>query len=142
MPGGRMLDPAIVDGRKLGPLFERLRVPLPTLLLFGGMMVGKYDVDSLLKSHRSVKAFYHSASLVGRYVRDRLSLYRRVTRFALCNAFAGLLLQSVVFAHVTLCSVERAHNTFQDARRAGIGAQSEGDGRFRMGSVRLGVLFA
>src|SRR3546814_21090609 len=67
MPGGRMLDPAIYDGRKLGPLFDRLRVPLPTFLLFGGMMVGKYDVDSLLKSHRSVKAFCHSATLeIGR----------------------------------------------------------------------------
>src|SRR3546814_1477680 len=103
-----MLDPAIYDGRKRGPLFDRLRVPLPTFLLFGGMIVGKYDVDSLLKSHRSVKAFCHSATLVGSYVRDRLSLYRRGKRIALGNALAGRLLQSAVDAGVTLWSDVRA----------------------------------
>src|SRR3546814_8982850 len=99
-------------------------------------------VDSLLKSHRSVKAFCHSATLVGRYVRDRLSLYRRGTRLALGNALAGRLLQSAVDAGVTLWSDVRAMKIFQDADGAVIGLEIERDGRLQTVRARRGVVLA
>ncbi|AYJ85147.1 FAD-binding protein (plasmid) [Sphingomonas paeninsulae] len=130
-PGGRMLDPAIYDGRRLGGLFDKLRKPLPTFLLFGGMMVGKYDVDMLLKSYRSAKAFRHAATMVGRYVRDRLTLYRRGTRLALGNALAGRLLESAVTAGVTLWSEADADAVFRaaDGRIAGLSIARNGVAR-------------
>src|SRR3546814_8730520 len=102
--GGRMLDPAIFDGRELGSFFDKLRTPLPTFLVLGGMMVGKYDIDAILKSHRSPRALRHSAALFGRYLLDRLPGYRRGTRLALGNALAGRLLRSALDVGVTLWS--------------------------------------
>lgn len=133
-PGGRMVDPAIYDGRALGPLFDKLRAPLPTFLLFGGMMVGKYDVDMLLRSWRSPKAFGHAARLVLRYVRDRLSFHKRGTRLALGNALAARLLRSAVDAGVTLRSEATATAIYQDASGAVLGVRVAQDGGVR--SVR------
>lgn len=140
-PGGRMLDPAIYDGRRLGRLFDKLRTPLPTFLLFGGMMVGKYDVDMLLKSYRSAKAFRHAATLVGRYVRDRLTFHRRGTRLALGNALAGRLLESAVSAGVTLWSEADTQAVFRaaDGRIVGLSI-SHGGGTHRICARRAVVL--
>lgn len=112
-PGGRMLDPAIFDGRALGPWFDKLRVPLPTFLLMGGMMVGKYDVDMLLNSWRSPKAFRHSAALVLRYLKDRLTGYKRGTRLALGNALAGRLLRAALDAGTILRSEAGAEAVYR-----------------------------
>lgn len=141
-PGGRMLDPAVYDGRALGPLFDKLRVPLPTFLLFGGMMVGKYDVDMLLQSWRSGKAFRHAAGLVLRYARDRLSLYKRGTRLALGNALAARLLRSAADAGVTLRSEAGATAIYQDAGGAVVGLQFSQGGRKVAVRAARGVVLA
>ena len=141
-PGGRMLDAAVYDGRELGPLFDKLRVPLPTFLLFGGMMVGKYDVDMLLKSWRSAKAFRHAAALVLRYARDRLSLYKRGTRLALGNALAARLLRSAVDAGVALRSEADATAIFQDDTGAIAGLRVEQGLVTKAVRARRGVVLA
>ncbi|MGC0324031.1 hypothetical protein ABIG06_004660 [Bradyrhizobium sp. USDA 326] len=46
-PGGRVLEPAVFDGARLGNNFARLRPPLPECTLFGGMMVGRLDLPHL-----------------------------------------------------------------------------------------------
>jgi len=127
--GGRMMDPVIFDGRELGPAFDQLRPPLPTFLLFGGMMVGKYDIEALLKAHKSWSAFRHSAALVGRYVRDRLTFHRRGTRLALGNALAGRLLRSAMDAGVDLWNDTSVLDLFQSADGTVSGLHVERDGR-------------
>ena len=139
--GGRMLDPAIYDGRKLGPLFDRLKRPLPTFLLFGGMMVGKHDIDMLLKAHRSLKAFSHATQLVGRFLWDRLTFHRRGTRLAVGNALAGRLLQSAIDAGVELCSDASPTRIFQqDGEVTGLAIEHQG--KTLAVRARLGVVLA
>lgn len=114
LPAGRMMDPAPFDGRTLGPWFDKLRPPIPTFLLFGGMMVSKTDIDALIKSFRSVPAFLHATKLVTRYVWDRLCLYRRGTRLTLGNALAGRLLKSALDANVALWNEAEITGLYKD----------------------------
>ena len=51
--GGRPLEPLPFDGRTLGQAFDRVRWPLPELMLFGGMMVTRGEVARLLRIPRS-----------------------------------------------------------------------------------------
>jgi succinate dehydrogenase/fumarate reductase flavoprotein subunit len=102
LPAGRMMDPAPFDGRSLGKWFDRLRPPIPTFLLFGGMMVGKYDIDALARGFRSFASARHGAKLVARFAWDKLRRYKRGTRLALGNALAGRLLKSALDAGVEL----------------------------------------
>jgi hypothetical protein len=45
--GGRVLEPVVFDGARLGIEFGRLRPPLPEFTLFGGMMVNRSDIPHL-----------------------------------------------------------------------------------------------
>lgn len=99
--GGRTLDPAPFDGRLLGERFRELRPPFKSFLAFGGMMVGRGDIDHLLATFRSPASFRHSLSLILRYGRDRLS-HRRGTRLLMGNALAARLLKSAIDAGIVL----------------------------------------
>ncbi|WP_109476128.1 FAD-dependent oxidoreductase [Paraburkholderia sp. C35] len=99
--GGRTIDPAPFDGRKLGPLFGALRRPLHSFLALGGMMVNRKDIDALLSMHRNVASLRHSLALIGRYAMDRLK-WPRGTRLLLGNALAARLLKSAVDAKIAL----------------------------------------
>jgi succinate dehydrogenase/fumarate reductase flavoprotein subunit len=99
--GGRTIDPAPLDGRRLGPYFALLRPPIPSFLALGGMMVNRKDIDALLGMLKSWSAFRHSTALVSRYARDRLR-WRRGTRLVLGNALAARLLKSAIDAGVIL----------------------------------------
>src|SRR4051812_15112812 len=45
---GRAIVPLPFDGRRLGADFARVRPPIAEFMLFGGMMVGKADIVTLL----------------------------------------------------------------------------------------------
>jgi succinate dehydrogenase/fumarate reductase flavoprotein subunit len=91
---GRAIIPENFDGRLLGRDFERVRPPIPEFMLMGGMMVGKLDIVSLLGRYSSVVKFKHSASIVLRYLTDRLR-FRRGTRLVMGNALVGRLFYSL-----------------------------------------------
>lgn len=92
---GRALEPLPFDGRLLGDAFKLIRPPLPEFTLLGGMMVDRIDIGHLLSSTTSLKSFVHSAKLLARHGRDRLS-HGRGTRLVMGNALVGRLLYSLI----------------------------------------------
>ena len=96
---GRAISPLAFDGRQLGRHFSRIRPPIAEFMLLGGMMVGKADIQSLIRRWSSVRAFAHSARLVIRYAMDRLR-YARGTRLVMGNALVARLYASVLDAQV------------------------------------------
>ena len=91
---GRAIIPENFDGRVLGRDFARVRPPIPEFMLLGGMMVGKIDIVSLLGRYQSLANFKHAASIVLRYLTDRLR-FRRGTRLVMGNALVGRLYYSL-----------------------------------------------
>ena len=94
--GGRSLDPAEFDGRRLGRHFHELRDPLKEFTVLGGMMVSVTDVRHLLGATRSFGSWRHAMKLVLRYYADRLRGYHRGTRLLLGNALAGQLFHALL----------------------------------------------
>lgn len=92
--GGRALAPLPFDGRELGKDFKRIRPPRPEFLAPGGMMVGRNELDSLLKPFGSFKNFRHTLSLFVRLLSDRKN-HTRGTRLVMGNALVGRLLLSL-----------------------------------------------
>lgn len=100
--GGRSMDPQVFDGRLLGKWFSKLRAPLPSFLVFGGM-VGRKEIDHLLGTFKSPTKFIQTVRLVSSFMRDRLT-HGRGTRLLAGNSLAGQLLKSALDAGVTLWS--------------------------------------
>ncbi len=82
---GRALEVVEFDGRELGEHFSTLRSPPPGMLLFGGMMVNRVDIQHFLDMRHSWTSFRHCSRLLLRYGRDRLR-HPRGTRLAMGNA--------------------------------------------------------
>ncbi|WP_174508230.1 FAD-dependent oxidoreductase [Klebsiella oxytoca] len=82
---GRALEVVEYDGRLLGERFRDLRAPPPGMLLFGGMMVNRVDIQHFLDMRRSLRSLSHCTKLLLRYGRDRLK-HHRGTRLAMGNA--------------------------------------------------------
>lgn len=138
--GGRALDPVPYDARRLGPLFKRLRPPFRTFMAFGGLMVGRADIDHLLGALRSRQSFAYSMRLLGRYALDRLR-HRRGTRLLMGNALAARLLRSAADAGVRLWTDTAAGELLQEhGQVAGLMATRKGQAvRLR---ARRGVVLA
>lgn len=88
--GGRSLGPAPFDGRTLGPQFARLRPPLATTMILGGMIVGREDLGHFYGMQRSLASTVHVGKLFARYVQDRLT-HARGTRLSNGSALVGML---------------------------------------------------
>ncbi|HWB46500.1 MAG TPA: FAD-dependent oxidoreductase [Hyphomicrobiaceae bacterium] len=88
--GGRSLSPEDFDGRKLGPWFDRLRPPLKTMTVLGGVMVGRNDLPHVFQMTRTLGSALHVGRMVARHARDRLS-YKRGTRLVNGNALIASL---------------------------------------------------
>jgi hypothetical protein len=97
--GWRALEPPAFDGRTLGPAFDRVRWPIPELMLFGGMMVTRAEAARLMRVGRSIDSLVLGARLMSRFVADRLR-YRRGTRLVLGNALAARLFWNLLDRHV------------------------------------------
>lgn len=138
--GGRPLEPLPFDGRTLGADFDRVRWPLPELVLFGGMMVTRGEVARLLRIGKSLDAFMLGAKLVARYAADRLR-YKRGTRLVLGNALVARLYKNLLDRDVAIWF---RGNTLQLIREEGrvCGLVVEADGRKRRVRARRGVVLA
>ena len=92
--GGRPLIPEPFDGRRLGARFRELRAPLATMMLYGGMSVGRADIPHLLNATRSMRSAVHVARMLARYGVDRLR-WPRGTRLTNGNALVAQLALSL-----------------------------------------------
>jgi len=88
--GGRSLAPEPFDGRRLGKRFDALRPPLASMMLLGGMMVGRTDLPHLYNMLRVPKSAWHAARMFARYGRDRF-WWKRGTRLANGNGLIAAL---------------------------------------------------
>ncbi|WP_423770611.1 FAD-dependent oxidoreductase [Pseudomonas sp. NLJ1] len=96
---GRALEMVEYDGKQLGSHFNNLQMPPPGMLLFGGMMVNRVDIQHFLSIRRSPRSLWHCLKLMARYARDRLR-HPRGTRLTTGNALIARLASSA-FAHGT-----------------------------------------
>jgi succinate dehydrogenase/fumarate reductase flavoprotein subunit len=101
MPGGRSLGPAPFDGRQLGERFRDLRPPLATMMLFGGMMIGREDLPKFYTVTKKLSSAVHVGGLFLRFLRDRLS-WPRGTRLSNGNALIAALAHSAFGRGVSL----------------------------------------
>src|ERR1700726_3642535 len=114
--GGRVLEPAAFDGRKLGEAFRLLRPPLPEFMLFGGMMVDRADIPHFRNAGRSFLSAVRVARLIARYGWQRL-FEDRGTSLYLGNALAARLLHSLLRLNVELAlSTEVPDLIYEDGR--------------------------
>ncbi|SMO98920.1 FAD-dependent oxidoreductase [Paracoccus laeviglucosivorans] len=101
LPGGiageRSLRAARFDGRKAGDLLPRLRKPLESTTIFGGMMVSAEDLPDLFSAGRSPRAALRSLRLLSRHFLDKL-FNQTVTRLANGNALVAELATAFVQA--------------------------------------------
>lgn len=137
---GRAIIPAPFDGRKLGPAFERLRAPLPEMMIFGGMMIGKTDIPRLVGRYRSLGNFVHAGGLFLRYLTDRLR-YSRGTRLTMGNALVGRMFRSLLDLGVEPAFETEIAGLIVEAG-AVTGAEIRGPGGQASVHARLGVILA
>lgn len=94
LPGGTLTGRALeideFDGRRLGEHFKDLKRPPDGMLLFGGMMVNRVDIQHFLSIKRSPRSLWHCLKLLSRYAVDRLS-HPRGTRLTVGNALIARL---------------------------------------------------
>ena len=141
-PGGRSLNPAEFDGRRLGRRrFRELRGPLPEFTVLGGMMVDMTDVGHLLAVTRSFASLRYGLRLVARHAVDRARSYGRGTRLVLGNALAGQLFLALVEAGVPYWLRTPVTGLLRDGGRVS-GVQVVRGGRTLAVRARRGVVLA
>ena len=138
--GGRPLEPQPFDGRTLGKEFDRLRWPLPELMLFGGMMVTRGEAARLLRIGRSWDSFVLGARLIARYVFDRMH-YKRGTRLVLGNALIARLFKNLLDRRVAMWFNGKTTRLLSEEGRA-CGLVVERDGAEVRVRARRGIVLA
>ena len=140
LAGGRSLRPQVYDGRKLGSWFERLRPPLKTMTIFGGMMEGSGDVVHLYNVTRSPRSTLHAAKMLGRHLLDRMR-YSRGTRLTNGNALIGRLVKSALEQAIPLWLSSAVEDlVIEDGQVRG--AQVRREGQLVKVLARRGVVLA
>ena len=99
--GGRALMPLPFDGRTLGKNFDRVRWPIPELMLFGGMMITRSEATRLLRIGRNLDSLILGARLCGRFILDRMR-HKRGTRLVLGNALVAKLFKHLLDRKATI----------------------------------------
>jgi succinate dehydrogenase/fumarate reductase flavoprotein subunit len=137
---GRAVIPAAFDGRLRKKVFERVRPPIPEMLVFNGMMVSKADIPHLLGRFQSWTSFVYASKLLRPYATD-LFRYSRETRFVMGNALVGRLYYSLLKRKVALLFGASIEELIMDGA-AVVGAVVDTEqGRVRVGA-RRGVILA
>ncbi|HCB1498681.1 TPA: FAD-dependent oxidoreductase [Klebsiella michiganensis] len=137
---GRALEVVEYDGRELGEHFRDLRAPPPGMLLFGGMMVNRVDIQHFLDMRRSLHSLSHCSKLLLRYGRDRLK-HHRGTRLAMGNA---LIARMATLAFRKGMDLKLNVNVLSLTERNGevTGVEIEHDGQKQTLEARCGVVLA
>jgi len=137
---GRALAPLPFDGRLLGTDFDRVRPPIASFMVLGGMMVGKDDIPILLKPLASVGSFVAAAKLLLRHATDRLR-YRRGTRLVMGNALVARLFYSLRTRNVPIAFDARLVELVKGSDRVEGAVVGIGDKRQTI-RARRGVILA
>jgi succinate dehydrogenase/fumarate reductase flavoprotein subunit len=138
--GGRSLLPEPFDGRRLGQRFRELRVPITTMMLFGGMSVSRSDIPHLFNATRSLRSGVHVLCMLARYARDRLS-WPRGTAIANGNALVARLALSLFEKGVPLWTGSPLVRLIEQDGRVS-GGLVRRDGRTVEVVARKGVILA
>lgn len=139
--GGRALRPGLFDARQLGPDIARLRTPLATTMIFGGMAIASADLSHFFALRTSWAARLHVLGLVGRYALDRMAGWPRGTRLGNGNGLIGSMMLTLRERGVPIITGARLASLNREAGRV-TGAQVEQDGKQRVIRARAGVLLA
>lgn len=95
--GRRALNPVPFDARGMEKAqFARIRPPLGTMMLFGGLSIASRDLADYTSFTRSPGAALRVAGHVVRFLTDRLRGWSRGTRLANGNAIVARLADAVV----------------------------------------------
>lgn len=138
--GGRSLGPRPFDGRTLGKWFDKLRPPIKTTTILGGMMVGREDLPQFFTMTKKLSSATHVSKLFLRYARDRLS-YSRGTRLSNGNALIAMLARSAFERGVKLLlKTPMAELTTESGRVSGAVVDAP-EGRMTI-RARKGVVLA
>jgi succinate dehydrogenase/fumarate reductase flavoprotein subunit len=138
---GRALEPLPFDGRLLGEALRLVRRPLPEFTLLGGMMIDRTDIGHLLSATTSMTSLLHSARLLARYGRDRLS-YPRGSRLVMGNALVGRLLYSLIRRDVDILTGASLKKIVRDAKGCVTSAVLVSGGVSRDISINGGLVLA
>lgn len=138
--GGRSLGPRPFDGRTLGKWFDKLRPPLKTTTILGGMMVGREDLPQFFTMTKKLSSAGHVGKLFLRYAKDRVS-YSRGTRLSNGNALVAMLARSALERGVKLMLKTPVVELTTEVGRV-TGAVIEGPEGRRTIRARKGVVLA
>lgn len=137
---GRALEVVEFDGRELGEHFSTLRSPPPGMLLFGGMMVNRVDIQHFLDMRRSWTSFRHCSRLLLRYGRDRLR-HPRGTRLAMGNALIARMATLALRKGLDLALNVNVTSLIEDQGRI-TGVTIQREGKEERLHARCGVVLA
>ncbi|KAA1050961.1 FAD-dependent oxidoreductase [Pseudocitrobacter sp. 73] len=137
---GRALEVVEFDGRELGEHFSTLRSPPPGMLLFGGMMVNRVDIQHFLDMRRSWTSFRHCSRLLLRYGRDRLR-HPRGTRLAMGNALIARMATLALRKGLDLALNVNVASLIEDQGRI-TGVTIQREGKEERLHARCGVVLA
>ena len=138
--GGRSMRVEDFDGRLLGLYFSKLRPPLRSMTMFGGMMVGAKDYQHLMNAKRSPVSLLHLAGIALRHVKDRIR-YSRGTRLTNGNAMVARLLytylrlEGSIWTSAPLVALDKPDTQV-------VGVTVKRDGNIVRVGCRLGVILA
>lgn len=139
--GGRSLWPHQFDGRKIGDWFPKLRAPLESMMMFGGMMIGRDDLPHMLQATRSAKSAAYMVKILTRQALDRIN-HKRGTRLANGNALIARLMLSATEAGIPLhVSSPIVRVEQEDGRVTGAWVDLDGKGE-QLIKTRMGVVLA
>lgn len=125
--GGRTLEIVEFDGRRLGGHLRDLRRPPEGMMVFGGMMVNRVDIQHFLNAQRSPRSLWHCLKLLARHARDRLS-HPRGTRLTTGNALVSRLAATALELGVPLWLRTDVRNLLvKDGAVCGVKAVRDGE---------------
>ena len=115
--GARAFNPGLFDDRRLGADFQRLRAPLASTMILGGMTIASSDLPHLFAMRRSLGSALHVARMTARHGIDRLTGYSRGTRIANGNGLVAALVFALKQRGVDVHTQMGALRLTQDGKR-------------------------